>query len=929
MSASPDLEVIRLPSSRPISCMTSDLDLHWPKGLLLMDSPTNEMYRLPRRLPITVIACILSITRAVFADESVDYLRDVKPILREKCFTCHAALGQKADLRVDTAELLIRGGVSGAGLVPGDADKSLLIKRVTELDPSARMPLDGKPLTNREIIALRTWINRGAPAPKDELPEDSPRQHWAFQTLERPPVSRADEAFEFAGHAATNPIDVFIHAEHRRHGVMPVRPAEKHVLLRRVSLDLVGLTPTRDHLHRFVADTSADAYERLVDQLLTSPHYGERWGRHWMDVWRYSDAYGTLGQRSQKHIWHWRDWIIESLNEDKHYDRMIVEMLAADEAAPMDQAALRATGFVARNYFHFDRNRWLDNTVEHMSKAFLGLTLNCCRCHDHKYDPLLQRDYYAMRGVFEPHRVRIDRLPGELDVKKGIPRVFDADPDVPTWLYVGGNEKTPDMKAPIPAATPAYFNFASLAIEPVRLPGPAYYPALRSFVIDKQLSAVHRAVIEAQAKASDEPTTLTKKRLQHAQLTLEALEARIAAEQARHGNRKLSDSEVLSEAAITAEQASVRALAELEFLEAEQSLKAARATLASGKENARASVITAESRLAETWDRLDDIERNSSVPDETSADQTRIGATSNGESRRYSNLGKIAPAVSSGRRLALARWITHPRNPLTARVAVNHVWLRHFGEPLVPTVFDFGRNGQPPTHPELLDWLAIEFIEHGWSMKWLHRVIVTSHAYQRSSSSKMAGADTVAKDPNNRWLWRANPRRMESQIIRDNVLYIAGRLDRKMGGAEIAPNEAAAITRRSVYFHHSDKERAQFFTVFDDANVNECYRRAETVVPQQALAMANSGLVLARSKQLAETLSSRLNQHTADDEFISAAFQCILSRSPTEAERVACISSLAHMRRSLTEQAQDDPTQRAREYLVHVLFNHNDFVTIR
>ena len=894
-----------------------------------MNSPTNEMYCLAPRSPITVIACILSMTSAAFADESVEYLRDVKPILREKCFACHAALGQKADLRVDTVALLIRGGVSGAGLVPGDADKSLLIKRVTEVDSSARMPLDGKPLTNREISSLRAWIEQGAAAPKDELPEDSPRHHWAFQSLQRPPVPRTGEAFNLAGHTATSPIDAFIHAEHRRRGVTPVHPAEKHVLLRRVSLDLVGLTPTRDQLHRFIENTSADAYERFVDQLLASPHYGERWGRHWMDVWRYSDAYGILGQRSQKHIWHWRDWIIESLNEDKDYDRMIVEMLAADEATPMDQAALRATGFLARNYFHFDRNRWLDNTVEHMSKAFLGLTLNCCRCHDHKYDPLLQRDYYAMRGVFEPHRVRIDRLPGDLDVKKEVPRVFDADPDAPTWLYVGGNEKTPNMKSPIPAATPVYFTFSSLVIKPVRLPGAAHYPALRPFIIDQQLSAVRQTVIQAEAKASTEPTTLTRKRLENARLALASLEARIAAEQARYGNRQLSDREVLSNAAIAAEQASVRALAELEVLEAAQILKAAGATLASGKENARASVITAESRLAEAWDRLDDIEHNSRVPNEISARRTRHGAASNGESRHYSNLGKIAPAVSSGRRLALARWITHRQNPLTARVAVNHVWLRHFGEPLVPTVFDFGRNGQPPTHPKLLDWLAIEFIERGWSMKRLHRAIVTSQAYQRSSSSKTAGSDAVVKDPENRWLWRANPRRMESQIIRDNVLYIAGQLDRRMGGAEIASKEATASTRRSVYFHHSDKERAQFFMVFDDANVNECYRRSETVVPQQALAMANSGLVLARSKQLAETLSSRLQQRATDDEFISAAFQNILSRSPTEAELGTCVSSLAQMRRFLTERAQGNPEQRAREYLVHVLFNHNDFVTIR
>ena len=306
-----------------------------------------------------------------------------------------------------------------------------------------------------------------------------------------------------------HPVDRFLAAEHEARGLMPTRPAEKHVLLRRVYLDLIGLPPTPEELRAFVADESSDAYEKVVDRLLASPHYGERWGRHWMDVWRYSDwdGYAAEVRESQPHIWRWRDWIIESLNADKPYDQMIAQMLAADELSPGDENSLRATGFLVRNWYKFNRNVWLDNTVEHTSKAFLGITLNCARCHDHMYDPIAQTEYYQFRAFFEPHDVRTDRVPGQSDTTKdGLVRVFDGKPEAPTYLFARGNEAQPDKGHPLAPAVPKALGGDPLAIAPVELKPTEYYPGLRSFVQQEELARAQSTLTKsetAMAQASE------------------------------------------------------------------------------------------------------------------------------------------------------------------------------------------------------------------------------------------------------------------------------------------------------------------------------------------------------------------------------------------------------------------------------------------
>ena len=293
-----------------------------------------------------------------------------------------------------------------------------------------KMPLGKPPLPAAALSKVSEWILAGA--------ETGPPQHWAFVKPIRPAVA-----------ASGNPIDGFINAAYKKQGLTPAVLAEPRTLLRRVTLDLTGVPPSPEEMQSFLADKSPGAYERAVDRLLASPRYGERWGRHWMDIWRYSDWYGyrtsSEVRNSQRHIWQWRDWIVESLNQDRPYDQMVKEMLAGDELAPADPKVLRATGYLVRNYKRYDRDGWMQDVVDHTSMAFLGLTLKCARCHDHKYDPLSQQDYYQFRAFFEPYNVRLDRVPGETNLEKaGLARVYDAKADTPTYLFVGGDVQNPD-----------------------------------------------------------------------------------------------------------------------------------------------------------------------------------------------------------------------------------------------------------------------------------------------------------------------------------------------------------------------------------------------------------------------------------------------------------------------------------------------------
>ena len=1143
---------------------------------------------------------------------AVDYVRDIKPLLQTHCWACHGATKQEGGLRLDTAAALRAGGDSGPALAAGNSAESLILAAVRG-DDGWQMPAEGAPLTAEQIYLLAAWIDRGAPAPEDETPDD-PYAHWSFRPIERPAVPWSDAAPGDAGTAAgptpRSPIDAFVAARQHVAGVLPFDPAPPHVLLRRVYLDLVGLPPSLEELDAFLADPSDDAYAQVVDRLLASPQYGERWGRHWMDIWRYSDwaGYGNEVRDSQPHIWRWRDWIVESLNADRGYDQMLREMLAGDELAPDDPDTLRATGYLARNWSRYSRVGWLDATVEHTGKAFLGLTLNCARCHDHRYDPIEQEAYYQFRAIFEPHQVRAHRVSGVSDPEvDAIPRVYDADLDAPTYLFVRGDDRHPQTDRPLAPAVPDWLTGAGLGGEPVALPPSAYYPGLEPEVQAESLAAAEGEIARAEAALSAATAALERavRRAANlraneigaegalredfaavrsdrwkarggtwqwhdgsvAQLSQEPQSARLVLVESMpadfsarlklsiRGGEKwrsaglvfdLADEQHYSGVYLSAHQGGAKvqvwqrhagsdvyppagakplpiALAQsyelrvdvqgplvnvavdgvpviafrlphqrgtgplalmtydaqatfdsinIDPLPADAQLAAELADppaplVAMTVDEARSMLLAAEEGLAAAGDQLalarakhnfavariaadraiyappaadavrateserpPDTAENLALaawraeqqiavieidtrrraaqrrtqqlgaecpPAELQAAQAELATVEaewqaavarRDESRRdYSPLGPVYPDTSTGRRLALARWITDARHPLTARVAVNHIWMRHFGQPLVSTVFDFGRNGQRPTHPKLLDWLAAELVEHHWSMKHLHRAIVLSDAYRRASQAAAGSHDEVVAranrtvDPDNQLLWRMNPRRMEAEVVRDSVLALSGRLDLELGGPDIDYALGQKVARRSLYFRTAREKQMTFLKVFDAASVGECYRRAESIVPQQALALANSPLVISESRRLAIALLDDVAGHVAAPElaaqaatldeglaaqgespadagsararssgsaaapreFVRRAFVVILARPPSAAEaeralvfltaqseRLAASEQLApHETGPETEQpAGADPWRRACENLVHVLLNHHDFVTV-
>ena len=438
-----------------------------------------------------ILAFVLVLAKNAAAAPAVDYVREVKPILAARCTSCHGAIRQKAHLRLDTAEFARRGGDSGPAVEPGKSSESLLIDRVTGADGLNRMPpeSEGVALGEGEVAVLRAWIDQGAKAPPEPTPE-GPRKHWAYQSPIRPTVPHAADAAW-----SRNPIDAFLSAGYRSKGLRPSAPLRKDLWLRRLYLDLIGLPPARQERQAFLADGSGDAEARIVDKLLADPRYGERWGRHLMDVWRYSDWYG-LGEEirySHPHIWRWRDWIVASLCADKGYDRMIEEMLAGDELAPDDPSTVRATGFLVRNWDIFNRNAWLASTVEHTARAFLGVTIQCARCHDHKFDPVSQADYYRLRAFFEPYHIRIDRVPGQADrTKAGLSRAFDDFLETPTYLFIRGDEATPDKSRPLRPATPGVLG-GEVRIVPVLLSDRAACPDKREFILREAVEATEKA----------------------------------------------------------------------------------------------------------------------------------------------------------------------------------------------------------------------------------------------------------------------------------------------------------------------------------------------------------------------------------------------------------------------------------------------------
>ncbi|MFM7130177.1 MAG: PSD1 and planctomycete cytochrome C domain-containing protein [bacterium] len=926
------------------------------------------------RFSLLLFLCIptLEWQPAIKADALAENAVQVRLLLKNRCFSCHGSLSQKAGLRLDSVGLMKKGGESGAAIEPGNAQDSELVDRICSPDAKLRMPPEGSPLSPAEIDLVKAWINSGAPAPPNDKPEPDPRSHWAFQKPVKAPMPNA----------ASNPVDAFVSYSLNQIRLKLLATADKATLIRRATLDLTGLPPTHDELLAFLADDRPDAYRRVIDRLLASKAYGERWARHWMDIWRYSDWYGRRYVpdvwNSAPQVYRWRDWIIDSLNADTGYDRMVQMMLAADEIAPGDQKNLVATGYLVRNWYALNPHQWKRDIVEHTGKAFLGLTFNCAHCHDHKYDPIRQDDYFKFRAYFEPIELRQDRWPGEADpgpfqkydysvlrkiVMNGSIGVFDEKPDARVPLYRGGDER--DIRTdrePIGPGMPTLLETENKP-KPLNLPTDAYYPGLKPWLrkallehAEFELAAAHSALNQAatdlkkQAEASAVAVQAENDKTNKAVLRLKRTEIAIAAMQARQmqfksamarlelarGQISALNARTAADDALYASRPDPKradtlriAAIDAEWLAAGLARQIALAQAELAAQDAELQVVSARDDAAKTAAQA---AKTAAATALTKASNDVAAAAKLVKPATYTPLSPIYKPTSSGRRKSLAENMTRHDHPLTARVAVNHIWNWHFGRPLVDTVTDFGRNGKAPSHPELLDWLAVEFMENGWSLKHLHRLIMTSEAYQRASTSADQ-ADQLARDPENRLYWRFQRRRLEGEAIRDSILASTGTLDRTAGGPPVentAEAESKSL-RRTVYFatYPESGGRSQFMETFDAPDACDAYKRTRSIVPQQALAMVNSTLIQQQSGILAAKLWEKATKSETQFEkqnqaFIRLLFETCLSRQPMQAEAEKIQKFLAPGITGTPEEAA-----KARAGLVRVIFNHDDFLSIR
>jgi hypothetical protein len=798
----------------------------------------NAMKPLLHRQAMALAANILLSASPLLAAERVDYVRQIKPILAKNCYECHGPQKQRSGLRLDTAAAIRKGGDSGPGIVPGDSGASKLIKAVTGTDDTKLMPPREPRLTALQVDLLKAWIDQGAQAPAAELPQEPAREairHWAFHAPVRPPVPVVKNAAW-----ARNPIDYFILARLEKEGIQPSAEADRVTLIRRLSLDLLGLPPSLPEIDAFFTDMRPDAYERLVERLLQSPHYGERWGRHWLDLARYADSngYSIDGPRS---IWKYRDWVIDAINQDMPFDRFTIEQLAGDllPGATVEQRI--ATGFHRNTGINQEggidveqfRIESIVDRVHTTGAVFLGLTVGCAQCHDHKFDPISQREYYQLFAFFN-----------------------------------NSDEPILELATPQQAQQRQQIREAITALENQRRSFDRYSPA-KEEQWEKRLTPEARLklppALQAILQVPENGRTDKQKE------TLTAAYRRL--DLVRHAVGGVSDSWLY--------------------------LPLAHAHLAEfrvGLEEQIARLKKSEPQIVTTMV-LEDPKTPRTTNIHLGGDFLRKGApVSPGVPAILHAMQRDGAAIPN--RLDLARWLVDPKNPLTARVMVNRSWQRFFGLGLVETENDFGTQGTPPTHPELLDWLATEFIAQDWSMKSLHRLLVTSATYRLASRSR---PELAAVDPRNRLLARQTRIRIEAETVRDAALAASGLLASKIGGPSVFPPQPGGVYcftqidkdwktstgpdryRRGLYTYFWRSAPHPALTVFDAPDTTStCTRRNRSNTPLQALTLLNDQSFF----ELAQGLAARVlcEAKPEDGERIRYAFRLCLGRLPSAVE---------------------------------------------
>lgn len=787
------------------------------------------------------------------------FLRHIKPMLDSKCAMCHEGNKSKAGFDLISNELLMKGGNSGPAIVPGDAENSLLYQMIVGTKEPA-MPYKMKKLSDEEIGYVREWIDSGAKLPQKESDidllaaslkqvSDSDRQFWSYQPLRVPKVPAADDA-----RWNQSPIDQLVYAKMKENGFSPSERADKQTLIRRVYYDMTGLPPTPDEVKAFLADDSPDAYEKVVDQLLASPHYGERWGRHWLDVARYADSGGYEFDFERPNAYHYRDFVIQALNQDMPYDQFIRWQLAGDEYAPGNPMALAATGFctngptIGNQDAEINRYNELDDMLSTAVSTTLGLTIACARCHDHKYDAISQMDYYRMLSIFSSSKREKSVVAPKEEIQsyREKKKVFDQE----------RNRLRDELEQ-------------------------AYRPA-KDRVRELQIAAL--ALSAEEQWLLDQPEDKENKTQQ------ELRERYKRATRVSDGDAQdfLSDFQKLKIKQIRNE------LREWEKDEPHNPTIAL--TLTDKQPEPEASYFLRRGNPDLKAGEVEPGFLQVLVPENRSYNHWTV---------------KKEEAKTTLRRSTLAEWILDAENGaghLSARVMVNRIWNYHFGAGIVTTPNDFGLQGERPSHPLLLDWLANDFIQNGWQIKRMHKQILMSETYCQSTTFH---AQNHEIDPANQYLWHRRPKRLEGEVIRDSILQVSGKLNKEMFGRGIYPwmHPDAIATgstkkwptdavdnydtwRRSVYVNIRRSVLMPMFQVYDMPDTTaSCAKRMVTTIAPQALFLLNNKFSRDQSEYFAQRVMKNVDMTI--EERIRQAYWISLSRAPKESEISDAIQFMA------------------------------------
>ena len=802
-----------------------------------------------------------------------DLSEQAEAILKENCQVCHGAAIQQSGLDLRTRDRILLGGERGAAVVGSSLKGSWLWKLVTHQVKPFMPP--GSKLEDEKIEVLRKWIMAGAPMPESAVSdeeaerlkalkklEDRPiteeeRSWWAFAALSRPVVPGAK-----GGH----PIDAFLQEKLAENSLVRSGRADKRTLIRRLYLDLTGLPPTLEDVAEFVADEAPGAWKSLVERLLESPHYGERWGRHWLDLVHYADSGGYERDFDWPSMWRYRDYVVDAFNDDMPYDRFIREQIAGDEIAPDSRDANIATGYlrmVLDNNIKDERTRMdeLDDNVATTAQTFLAVTVQCARCHNHKFDPIPQKDYYRMQAVFFSTK--------ETD--------YPLVPPAAVARHEALDKEITDQQEPLKK----------------RL---------------KELDKPHREVL-FQAKLDTLPNYY---RVAWETPAAERTKAqRLNARQVEALYNLILREDMLAR---MSEQDRAR------YLETEESIKDLEHRRPDPYPTARTISEDSPTPLPSYFlHRGDPGTKGSLMEPGVLAVAARIEPSFNAPPEH---------ATTSWRRKQFAEWIASADNPLTARVMVNRIWQHHFGEGIVRTPSNFGKTGMQPSHPELLDWLALEFIDSGWSIKHMHRLMLTSEAYRMASRDL---PENLRKDADNKYFWRQSRNRHEVEVIRDQIMAVAGTLDRSVGGPAVRPYidptlfqsstdrtwpgmaiGDPASWRRSIYVFSKRSIRYPMFEAFDQPDmVSSCSRRTRSTVAPQALLLMNNAEVLLQAKYFAQRVALEAGHDPAAQ--VDLAFELALSRKPNDSEQSRALAFLSGTPTGLVD-------------LCQTLFNLNEFL---